>query len=206
MHSAKPFLFEQDFRRPRASEAQHSAALREAEELGFARGFQDGRRQGQSETQARLAAAVQRLAEAAAELIAGADARQAELEAEALSFAVALGRKLAGEAVDALPLAAITEAARAAFQHLRGVPHLVVRVNETFVDDVEALVQRIARERGYEGRLVVLGEPEIAKGDVRLEWADGGIVREQAGVDAAVAGVLGGDPPVNSSSLRRDHQ
>jgi flagellar assembly protein FliH len=53
----------------------------------------------------------------------------------------------------------------------------------------------MARERGYEGRLVVMGEPDIAPGDGRIEWADGGIVREQArieaAVDQAVAGALG---------------
>ena len=83
----------------------------------------------------------------------------------------------------------------ASFQHLRGVPHLVVRVNAALVEAVEAHVQRIARERGYEGRLVVMGEPDIAPGDGRIEWADGGIVREQAhieaAVDHAVAGALG---------------
>ena len=33
--------------------------------------------------------------------------------------------------------------------------------------------------RGFEGRLVVLAEPEIAPGDCRIEWADGGVVRDQ---------------------------
>ena len=41
------------------------------------------------------------------------------------------------------------------------------------------MLKRLARERGFEGRIVVLGEPDIALGDARLEWADGGIVRER---------------------------
>jgi flagellar assembly protein FliH len=72
------------------------------------------------------------------------------------------------------------------------VPHLVVRVNQALVEAVEARVQRIARERGYEGRLVVIGEPEIAPSDGRIEWADGGVVREQARIEAAVDGALAG--------------
>lgn len=191
MRNAPRFLFDQDFRQPRRSEAANPAALREAEERGFARGLGEGQRQAQAEIQARLAGATQRLAESAAALLAEADSRHAALEEEALAFAVALGRKLAGEALAAQPLAAILEAARGAFQHLRGVPHLVVRVNDTLVDDVDPLVQRIARERGYEGRLVVLGEPEIVPGDARIEWADGGVVREQARIDDAVAETFG---------------
>ena len=44
-------------------------------------------------------------------------------------------------------------------------------------------------------RIVVLGEPDIALGDGRLEWADGGIAIESAvldeAVDRAVRGVFG---------------
>jgi hypothetical protein len=35
---------------------------------------------------------------------------------------------------------------------------------------------RLAQESGFAGRLVVLGEPDIAPGDGRIEWADGGFV------------------------------
>ncbi len=43
---------------------------------------------------------------------------------------------------------------------------------------------RSPRSRGFEGRLVVLAEPEIALGDCRIEWADGGVVRDAAKTDA----------------------
>ena len=190
MTSTTRFLFDQDFRAPRRSEGASPAALNAAEERGRAAGLAEGRRQAREEAQARLAAAAQRLAEDAARLLAEADAARAAIEEDAVAFAVALGRRLAGDALRADPLGPLGEAAREAFQHLRGVPHLVVRVNETLVEEVDALVGRIARERGYEGRLVVLGEPDIAPGDGRLEWADGGVVRDRAAVEAAVAQTL----------------
>lgn len=190
MRQTSHFLFEQDFRQPRFNAAVDDGALQEAEERGFARGVGEGQQRTQAQTEARLAAALERLAEGAAQLIGAADRRQADLEREALAFAVALARKLAGDALAAEPLAAIAEAARDAFQHLRGVPHLVVRVNEGLVEPVDALIQRIARERGFEGRLVVLGEPDIARADVRLEWADGGVIRDQARIEEAVAEIF----------------
>lgn len=55
-------------------------------------------------------------------------------------------------------------------------------------------MRTLARERGYEGRLVVLGDPDMQAGDARIEWADGGIVRERARIEAAVADALGLPP------------
>lgn len=156
-----------------------------------ARGMQEGRAQAETQVQARLADAVTRLGLAAAGLIGQSDARDAEREAEAMDFAVSLARRIAGTALDAQPMAAIGDAARAALQHLRGVPHLVVRVHESLVDESEALVKQLARERGFEGRLVVLGEPDLAPGDARMEWADGGVVRDRARIEATVLEVLG---------------
>ncbi|MDP4002072.1 FliH/SctL family protein [Methylobacterium sp. NEAU K] len=190
---AKPFLFETDFRSPRPSPAAQRAAeaAARAEAEAHARGVQEGRAQAEAQIQGRLADAISRLALAAAGLIAQTDARDAAREAQAVEVAVLIARKVAGDALDAAPLAGIGEAARAALQHLRGVPHLVVRVHDSLVDDAEALVKRLARERGYEGRLVVLGDPDMQAGDARIEWADGGIVRERARIEAAVTDALG---------------
>lgn len=191
--NARRFLFDTDFR-PRESKAtsvmppaEVAAAVAEA----HARGMQEGRAQAETQVQARLADAVTRLGLAAAGLIGQSDARDAEREAEAMDFAVSLARRIAGTALDAQPMAAIGDAARAALQHLRGVPHLVVRVHESLVDESEALVKQLARERGFEGRLVVLGEPDLAPGDARMEWADGGVVRDRARIEATVLEVLG---------------
>lgn len=190
--SRKPFLFETDFGRSGGAAAgRDAAALEEAEARGYARGLVEGRHDAQIQAQARLADALTRLGLSAAGLLTQSDARDAERESQALAFAVALARKIAGDALDARPLAAIGEAAQSALQHLRGVPHLVVRVHESLVDEAEALMQRLAREKGFEGRLVVLGEPDLPPGDTRIEWADGGVVRERARIEAAVLGAVG---------------
>ena len=190
--STKPFLFDTDFRRPNAKgEAREAAAVAEAEARAYARGLEDGRARAEAQAQARLSDALTRLGLAAAGLLNQSDAREAEREEQALAFAAALARKIAGEAIAADPLASVEEAARAALQHLRGVPHLVLRVNESLVEEAETLVKRLARERGFEGRLVVLGEPDLPQGDARLEWADGGIVRERARIEAAALDAAG---------------
>ncbi|KQP51920.1 FliH/SctL family protein [Methylobacterium sp. Leaf108] len=195
--NAHRFLFDNDFRRPDSGAAaeKEAAALAQAVAQAHARGVQEGRAQAELQAQARMADALTRLGLAAAGLLGQADARDAEREVEAIAFAMALARKIAGDALDSQPLEAIADAARAALQHLRGVPHLVVRVHDSLLDEAEALVKRLARERGFEGRLVVLGEPHMAPGDARMEWADGGVVRDRARIEAAVLESLGQPSP-----------
>ena len=195
--ASRPFLFDTDFGRPRGPSPADAEALARAEAeraageaAAYARGLQDGRAEAALQEQARLADALTRVGLAAAGLLNQSDARDGEREAQALAFAEALARRIAGEALDARPLAAVEEAARSALRHLRGVPHLVLRVNETLVDEAETLMRRLSREHGFEGRLVVLGEPDMAPGDARLEWADGGVVRERARIEAAVESAL----------------
>ena len=197
---SRPFLFDTDFGRPRGpSPADAEASARaEAERAAleaaaYARGLQDGRSEAALQEQARLADALTRVGLAAAGLLNQSDLRDGEREAQALAFAGALARRIAGEALDARPLAAVEEAARSALRHLRGVPHLVLRVSEGLVDEAEALMRRLSREHGFEGRLVVLGEPDMAPGDARLEWADGGVVRERARIEAALDAALSPD-------------
>ncbi|AWN42198.1 FliH/SctL family protein [Methylobacterium durans] len=200
--NARPFLFDTDFRRPQASPAAAAAAQELAAATGaaHARGVQEGRAQAEAQAQGRLSDALTRLSLAAAGLLAQADAQDSEREAQAIAVATLLATRIAGEALDARPLAVIGEAARTALQHLRGVPHLVVRVNDALVEETEALMKGLARERGYEGRLVVLGEPDLLPGDARLEWADGGIVRDRARIEAACLDALGLTPVLPTRS------
>ncbi|WP_372424552.1 FliH/SctL family protein [Salinarimonas chemoclinalis] len=193
------FVFDRDFSRPKGTPSPKAeAALAQAEARGHARGLAEGRAAAHAEADGSLREALARVAEASRALLADADARGRALETESIAFADTLARTLAGAALDRFPLDTIMEAAREAFAHLRGVPHLVVRVEESLVDDVERMMKGLARERGFEGRLVVIGETDIARGDARFEWADGGVVRDGAALAAEIARKLvgeGGDAP-----------
>ena len=111
----------------------------------------------------------------------------------------AMAKALAGAALGEKPLARIEQAVRECMSHARLAPHLVVRVNEAAVESVEGLIGRLARESGFAGRLVVLGEPDIAPGDGRIEWADGGFAVDTQQVselvEQAVATVFGHGAP-----------
>ena len=70
-------------------------------------------------------------------------------------------------------------------------PHIVVRVNSSLYSDAKQKLEEIARARGFEGRLVVMSEADIAPGDCRIEWADGGLKHDRAATEAAIAEAVG---------------
>jgi flagellar assembly protein FliH len=102
-----------------------------------------------------------------------------------------VARKLCGELVAAEPRAEIEGLVRDCFSHLVSTPHLVVRINASLYDSARERIERIAKQCGFEGRLVILAEPEIATGDCRIEWADGGVVLERAAIDTKINELVG---------------
>jgi flagellar assembly protein FliH len=67
----------------------------------------------------------------------------------------------------------------------------VVRINDSLYEAAHERIERLAKQSGFAGRLVILAEPEIANGDCRIEWADGGVVLERAAIEAKINELVG---------------
>jgi flagellar assembly protein FliH len=67
----------------------------------------------------------------------------------------------------------------------------VVRINEALYENARERIERLASQSGFEGRLVLLAEPDIATGDCRIEWADGGVVLERAAIEVKINELVG---------------
>jgi flagellar assembly protein FliH len=113
------------------------------------------------------------------------------METEAVDVAVAVARKLCNELISGEPLAEINALVADCFSHLVSTPHLVVRINDSLYEAAREKIERQAAQSGFEGRLVILAEPEIATGDCRIEWADGGVVLERAAIEAKINELVG---------------
>lgn len=101
-------------------------------------------------------------------------------------MAVAVARKLTPALIAREPFAEIAALASDCFRHLVASPNVVVRVNDALHASARDGLNEIIRRLALDSRLVVLAEPDIAPGDCRIEWADGGIVRNSAAVAAAI--------------------
>ena len=89
------------------------------------------------------------------------------METEAVEVAVAVARKLCSELIAGEPLGEITALVRDCFSHLVSTPHLVVRINDGLYDAARDRIERLAKQSGFDGRLVILAEPDIE--DRRLQ-------------------------------------
>lgn len=181
--NAKPFFFDVNFAAPAAERPiptiklpDHEAALAEAERKGYERGLADGR----AGEETRLANEAARIAQAAEKILAAIDKDRVRLERESADLALSIGRRLSAAALAHYPLAEIEELISNCLAPLRNTPHLVVRLHEKDAAAITETIGKFAREAGFEGRFVVLGEPNFAPGDCRIEWADGGIIRDRA--------------------------
>lgn len=195
MAAPAKFLFDVDFSSAgRAKDAQpvitaavHEAAIAEAEMRGYRNGMAAAEVQARTEAERRTAAAFERIGATIAVLQQSLGAVEARFEAEAVDVAVAVASKLAPALIAQEPLAEIKALADTCFRELLSAPHVVVRVHEGLYAQAKEKLEDIARARGFEGRLVVMGEADIAIGDCRIEWADGGLLRDHAATENAIA-------------------
>jgi len=195
MSAAKrKFLFDTDFAgaadgkpaRSTMTLAEHALKLTEAEAAARRSGYADAQSDAAVESGRRMADALEHIAAGLAvanRALAGIETR---LECEAVEVAVAVARKLAPALIAREPFAEISALASECFRQLIAAPHIAVRVNDALYAAAKEKLDDIVRARSFEGRLVVLAEPDIALGDCRIEWADGGINRDSAAADAAI--------------------
>jgi flagellar assembly protein FliH len=194
MSAPVKFLFEDDFAsghagpsRRTVTAAAHEAALARAE----ADGFRKGMNAAEAKIEGRATSALERIAQTIVTMAQGLSALEARLEAESVEVAVAVAQKLAPELIAKEPLAEITALAASCFHQLIAAPHVVVRVGEQIYEIAQPRLEQIAQLHGFQGRLVVIAEPGMALGDCRIEWADGGLSRERAATESAIAEAVG---------------
>ena len=196
MTAKAKYLFDQDFastanpaERPIAP-SEHAIKLGEAESKGFRDGFEAAEKEGTAIAARRTAVAFEQIGDALDRLARGLVSIERRIEAEAVELAAKIGRKLAPELVSREPFAEIAALATECFKQLATAPHVVLRVNDALHEIATAKLGEIANTRGFQGRLVVLAEPDIAVGDCKIEWADGGVVRNAAQTDRAIGDAI----------------
>ncbi len=154
--------------------------LAQARQDAFAEGLRAGEANAAAMAAQTLAAASATLATQTAQMLAALDEARNTHHAEAVDLALSIGRKLALHLVARFPLTELEALVRECLPSLNGVPHLVIRCHPDLADAIRDAATEQMSHSGFAGRLVVMGDPEIRLGDGRLEWVDGGLVRDIA--------------------------
>jgi flagellar assembly protein FliH len=196
MSAPAKFLFDVDFAAPdksreRPTQAELAQKVAEAEARAYRAGFDAAQQEAKVESDRRAALALEEIGIAVKGIATRFGSIETRMETEAVDVAVSVARKLCTELVAREPLGEIMALVSDCFSHLVSTPHLVVRINDDLYEDARERIERLAAQGGFEGRLVILAEPEIATGDCRIEWADGGVVLERAAIEAKITELVG---------------
>jgi flagellar assembly protein FliH len=194
MKSTAKYLFDEDFatgEKPTITVVEAERRRADAESQAYRKGFAAGQAQAQGEVSERIAAALAVITDGLDRLHRALGGIEARLETEAVEVAVAVAAKLAPELIAREPFTEISALATECFRHLVTAPHIVVRVGADIYETAKAQLEDIARARGFEGRLMVLSDATLAPGDCRIEWADGGVTRDEATTLAAIRDAVG---------------
>jgi flagellar assembly protein FliH len=169
--------------KPTITEADVARAREEARTAAFAEGHSAGHAEAMAGQEAKLNQAVSKLFDQVPGLVREADRHMRETEDSAVEIAILSARKLARALVAKFPLVEIVDLVRQSFDEIRQTPHVVVHINEDLSGSMAERIDRLSREAGIEGRLIVMGDPDILPGDARIEWADGGMARDLPGLE-----------------------
>jgi flagellar assembly protein FliH len=189
MKATAKYLFDEDFsggEKPTITLVEAERRRADAESTAYRKGFAAGEAKAQGDAAQRATNALALMADGLDKLNRALVGIEARLETEAVDVAVAVAGKLAPALIAREPFAEISALATDCFQHLVKTPHVVVRVGPDIYDLAKEKLEAIAQARGFEGRLVVMSEEGLSPGDCRIEWADGGVARDEAATLAVI--------------------
>ncbi len=160
------------------TEARIAELHKKAYDKGFAEGLGQGEQTELARAAAALTAAAEKIAGDATTLVRSLSAYDRQARADGIGIARAIALKLASSLISRMPEAELDTLIEESLNTLERAPHLVIRCTPVLVDKLKEMTEAHMAAAGFSGRLIVLGDPEIGAGDGRIEWADGGIVRD----------------------------
>jgi flagellar assembly protein FliH len=193
MKSTAKYMFDEDFaagEKPTITLVEAERRRVDAESQAYRKGFTAGETKARGEATQHVASALATIADGFTRIERALSGIEARLEVEAVDVAVAVAAKLAPELIAREPLAEIVALATESFRHLVATPHVTVRVGADIYDEARHKLEDIAKTRGFEGRLVVISEAGMAPGDCRIEWTEGGVVRDEAATRSTIDDVV----------------
>ena len=203
------FTFDTVFERgpdgaPRVARALNADELSAIRAEGYAEGYTAGKNDTTAKAEQDCAVRLNAIADSVGTTVGQLSEERQKLAAEACELAMMVAKRLVPHLMKRAPFAEIEALLTEALENLSDTPHLVVRINEEWLEQVSPRLEQIAQNRGFQGKLIVLGEPDVSMGDCRIEWADGGINRNAAAVareiEAIIARHMGSTAPDSAKS------
>ncbi|WPZ34189.1 hypothetical protein T8K17_23520 [Thalassobaculum sp. OXR-137] len=194
----KPFMFDYSFDdgADEARLAAERAARRAAEEAeankpptftveeleaAKAEAYARGRQDGMDDAMAGIEQQIARTLDAVFSRISKVFQQHAEwtkeMETDAARLGIAVIGRLAPELVRDRELPEVEAVIRDAFGFLTEQPKVMIRVAKDLEESLSGKVELMASRVGYEGQVVLVGDPELPVDDCRISWQAGAVER-----------------------------
>lgn len=208
MTTTAKFLFDTEFDPSSTEDLSQSATARAKpkpqytdDDLAAARGegqkagFELGAQHALEQIEKSAADALQRIAEHVAHLGATHERAIVNIRADAARLAFNIADRLAAGLIEREPMGEIEKLVGECLERLQAEPRIVIRVAEDLVEPLHERIAQLSTSAGFAGKIVLIGEPQMAIGDCRVEWPDGGAERDMTAllndVEEAVKRYLG---------------
>src|SRR5262245_54097413 len=179
---------------PTFSESQLKAGEQEGYRRGFLEGTKEGKQQAESEqagVDRDLTEAVKQVAEQIQQLLTEYNGFARERQAEVPALALAIARKVAGQALDINPLPLIESLAIQCLERLLGEPQILVTVNDRLAPAMENRLITHFAGNSDPGEISIMGDAAMQPTDLRVEWAFGKAERNTEEVWRQVEQLIG---------------
>lgn len=163
---------------PSFSEEELIAACEQARKIGDQEGHKRGVVEGQQRLEAQIAAALSTISAQLTLAVRAATEAPVDITRAATDLALAILRKMHPALSAKRGLDEVEAVLASCLEQLKNEPRLVAYVPNELLDPLNERVSTISAARGFEGRVVLIGDPELADSDCRIEWADGGLERD----------------------------
>ena len=192
------FMFNQMFdeeiiERQRQEEAERLEAERIAEEnapptftveemeaaklVAHQQGMQEGKAEAMASIEQQANLTLEEALRQISDLLSQHKQWAAEIQHDSISLAMTIMRKLAPELLRGSELPQVEHIISEAFQFLTDQPKVMIRVASEHEDDLDGKVNLMASRVGYEGQVVLIGDPELELTDCRISWHAGAVER-----------------------------
>jgi len=149
----------------------------EAKEASYQLGRQEGMAAAMSGIEQQVAVALEGVLAEVGKLKEAHNKWASEMQRDAVRLSATIMRKLAPELTRGTELPQIEHVINQAFQFLTEQPKVMIRVATEIEEPLRDKVHLMASRVGYEGEVVLVGDPELVATDCRVSWAAGAVER-----------------------------
>ena len=166
--------------------AQVEAARADARADGHTQGLEQGRQEILSSVEKTAADAGTVIGEKLIALYEQQAAVHHQLSEDAVSLAIGITKKIIPRYAARYPLSEVEYVLSRCLARLFEAPKVLVHVHDDLVEILEKNLTDIAKAKGFDGAIMVLGDAGLSVGDCRVEWGDGSAERKSDAIWAEI--------------------